>query len=192
MKQMIPASEAVFARINTKGFIAEIEAVGPIKGTFVSKVQFAEMIRNKRDVSLVNPSKCQAFANKMRAYKEAIDKHDVQLAAKIEKQSEKEYDHSDKLTPSPNGFATSAPVNNGKAEKEVKSDKHFVKPVSVSTPAPAPEPVVPPAPAPETLGTTAEKDGFGDDLTDEEKEIEAELLKEQAELQENAPIIEKA
>lgn len=83
--------DEVYVRINTKGYMPEVQAVGPIKCTFVKKNVYAEMIRLKRDVCLLNSASCVAFAAKMKAYAEAIAKDDFDASSKILAKSEKEF-----------------------------------------------------------------------------------------------------
>lgn len=65
-------NDFVYARVSFRGFIPELNRNGPIKGGFISKEQFKELVRNDYDVMLLNRAACPEFYDQMVEYRAAV------------------------------------------------------------------------------------------------------------------------
>lgn len=76
-------NDSVYASLNYRGYIPELDLNGPIKGSFISKEKFRELVQKEYDVRLLNPAVCPEFAAQMEEYRAAVRNNEHAKAALI-------------------------------------------------------------------------------------------------------------
>lgn len=73
----------VYARVNFRGYIPELNRNGPIKAGFITKEEFKTLVMHDYDAVLLNREACPEFYDQMDAYRSALRANDYAKAAQI-------------------------------------------------------------------------------------------------------------